>query len=45
MTSIEKPKSITITLGDRKEGKYKSFVVYGSNLEEIERKIKKVFKN
>jgi hypothetical protein len=44
MTSMEKPKSITITLGDRKDKKFKSFVVYGSTLDEIERKIRKVLK-
>jgi hypothetical protein len=38
---LERPKSITVTIADRKEGKYKSFVVYGANLEEVEKRIKK----
>ncbi len=42
MTTIEKPKEIPITLGDRKDNKYKSFVVYDSNIEEVEKKIKRV---
>ena len=41
MVSIEKPKSITITISDRKEKKFKSFVVYGSNLKDVENRIKK----
>jgi len=44
MVSTEKPKTITITLGDRKEGRYKSFVVYGETLEDLEKKIKKSLK-
>ncbi len=43
MSPIEKPKSVTVTLGDRKENRYTSFVVYGSTLEDVEKKIKKVF--
>ena len=42
--SLEKPKSITITLGDRKGKKFISFVVYGMEMEEVESKIKKVLK-
>ena len=42
MATMEKPKSITITIGDRKDKKFKSFVVYGSTLEEVEKKVKKV---
>lgn len=44
MASIEKPKSITVTLGDRKEKKYRSFVVYGDTLEQVEKKIKNCLK-
>lgn len=45
MSKLEKPKSITVTVGDRKEGKYKSFVVYGATVEEVEKKIKKTLEN
>lgn len=45
MASIEKPKAITVTLGDRKESKYKSFVVYGTTVNELEKKIKQSLKN
>jgi hypothetical protein len=41
---LEKPKAITITIGDRKEKKFTSFVVYGMNIEEVEKKIKNVLK-
>lgn len=41
MSTLKKPKSITVTVGDRKEGKYKSFVVYGATVEEVEKKVKK----
>jgi len=44
MTTLEKPKTITITLGDRKEKKFKSFVVYGSTLDSVEKKIKNALK-
>jgi hypothetical protein len=44
MTTLEKPKTITVTLGDRKEKKFKSFVVYGSTLDDVEKKIKKSLK-
>jgi len=44
MASLEKPKSITVTISDRKANKHKSFVVYGSNMEEVERKIKEALK-
>ena len=40
---IEKPKSITITVADRKENKSSSFVVYNLSLKEVEDKIKKLF--
>jgi hypothetical protein len=39
---MEKPKSITVTIADRKEKRFKSFVVYGSTLADVEKKIKKV---
>jgi hypothetical protein len=45
MTTLEKPKSITITISDRKEHKNRSFVVYGSTIEEVEKKIKKAMEN
>lgn len=38
---LQKPKSITIQIGDRKESKFSSFVVYGMAMEEVEKKIKK----
>jgi hypothetical protein len=41
MSKLEKPKSITVTVSDRREGKYKSFVVYDSTVEEVEKKVKK----
>jgi hypothetical protein len=44
MATLEKPKTITVTLSDRKANKYRSFVVYGATIEEIERKIKGVLK-
>ena len=47
MTTTEKPKSITITVADRKSKRYKSFVVYETDevdLDEVEKKIKKVLK-
>jgi len=40
MSKLEKPKSITITISDRKERKHKSFVVYDSTVEEVEEKVK-----
>lgn len=44
MSKLEKPKSITVTVGDRKEGKYKSFVVYDSTVEDVENKVKQALK-
>jgi len=44
MATVEKPRSITITLGDRKEKKYRSFVVYGDALEQVEKRIKNCLK-
>ena len=41
--TLEKPKGITITIGDRKENKFKSFVVYDMELEDVGKRIKKVF--
>jgi len=37
----EKPKSIIITIRDRKENKSKSITVYNTTLDDVERKIKK----
>ncbi len=45
MTTLERPKSITITISDRKERKNKSFVVYGTTIEEVEEKIKTAMEN
>ncbi len=42
--ALEKPKSITVTIADRKDKKYKSFVVYGSNIDEVQKKILKALK-
>jgi hypothetical protein len=44
MSALEKPKSITITIADRKLNVYKSFVVYGETLEQVEKKIKEALK-
>jgi len=44
MTTLEKPKTITVTLADRKADKYRSFVVYGATIDEVERKIKEALK-
>jgi hypothetical protein len=41
MSKLEKPKSITVTVSDRKEHKSKSFVVYGATVEEVQKKAKK----
>lgn len=38
---LERPKTITVVISDRKEKKHKSFVVYGMDLEEVEKKVKK----
>ena len=45
MSKLEKPKSITVTIGDRKESKYTSFVVYGATVEEVEKKVKKALQD
>jgi hypothetical protein len=45
MSKLEKPKSITVTVSDRKEGKYRSFVVYDSTVEEVENKVKKALED
>ena len=39
--TLEKPKSITVQIGDRKEKVFRSFVVYGMTVEEVEKIIKK----
>lgn len=41
---IEKPKSITIQISDRKDNDFRSFVVYGMTADEVERKVKSVLK-
>ena len=43
MATLEKPKSITITVSNRKDKQSKSFVVYDASVEEVEKKIKKIF--
>jgi hypothetical protein len=40
----EKPRSIAITIRDRKENKSKSITVYGVSLEEVYKKIEAVLK-
>jgi hypothetical protein len=45
MVTMNKPKSITIIVTDRKEHKSKSFVVYGSTIDEVEKKIKNAMEN
>jgi hypothetical protein len=41
MVTLKKPKSISITISDRKARKNKCFVVYGTTVEEVEKKVKK----
>ena len=41
---LKKPKSITIQIFDRKEGKSRSFVVYNESVDSVENKIKNIFK-
>lgn len=41
--TLEKPKSITIQISDRKAKKFTSFVVYDMTLEEVEKRIKRLF--
>ena len=45
MVTMNRPKSITVIVSDRKEHKSKSFVVYGRTIEEVEKKIKKSLEN
>jgi len=40
--TLEKPKSVTVQIGDRKEKIFRSFVVYGMTVDEVERLVKKV---
>lgn len=42
---LQKPKSITVVISDRKAKKHASFVVYGMELEEVEQKMKKALKD
>lgn len=44
MVTIEKPKSVMITIRDRRENKSKTITVYDTNLEEVYGKIKKAIK-
>jgi len=39
--TLEKPKSITIQIGDRKAKDFRSFVVYGMSIDEVEKRVKK----
>jgi len=41
MAALERPKGITVLISDRKERKSKSFVVYNTTIEELEKKIRK----
>lgn len=43
MTSIDKPKGITVIILDRGTKKSKSMTVYGSDLDEIYKMVKKAF--
>lgn len=38
--ALDEPKSITIQISDRKANKYRSFVVYDMELEEVEKRVK-----
>lgn len=44
MATTEKPKSITITIGDRKKKQFESFVVYDASLEEVMKVVKGALK-
>ena len=44
MVTTEKPKSVMITIRDRRENKSKTITVYNTDLEEIYKKIKDVLK-
>jgi hypothetical protein len=43
MVTTEKPKSVTITVRDRKDNGSKSITVYNATLDEVYNKIKKLF--
>ena len=43
MVSTIKPKSITVTVLDRNTNKSRSLTVYGSDLEEVYKAVKKTF--
>lgn len=44
MVTINKPKGITITIRDRQDNRSKSITVYGTSLEELQKKIEQVLK-
>jgi len=39
--ALQKPKSITIQIGDRKLKDFRSFVVYDFSIDEVEKRVKK----
>ncbi len=43
MVRIEKPKSVMITIRDRKTNESKSFTVYDTIVDEVYKKVKKIF--
>jgi len=45
MVTIDKPKSITITIRDRQNNKSKSITIYNSGLDEVFHKIKNTVKS
>lgn len=44
MVSAEKPKSVMITIRDRRDNKSRTITLYDTNLDEVYRKIKEFFK-
>lgn len=45
MVTINKPKSVTITIRDRSKNKSKSITVYGVELEDVHKKIQLLLSN
>ena len=43
MVRIEKPKSVMVTIRDRKTNESKSFTVYDTTVDEVYKRVKKVF--
>lgn len=44
MVTIGKPKSITVTIRDRKSNKSKSITIYNASLEDVTKKVEKALK-